>query len=100
MRNQIPDKFQHCFWDTNWEELDIAEDKDFIITRLYTHGGMPGIRWVHQSYTDDEVKEAAKHRRALNPIVANYLQKKYHLKRSEMAYYRMESAGGREMWSY
>ncbi|MCD8230830.1 MAG: hypothetical protein LUD14_03240 [Clostridiales bacterium] len=99
MKNQIPDEFKHCFWDTKWDELDINDNKDFIITRLYTHEGMPGIRWVTQQFTDDEIKEAAKHRRALNPIVANYLQKKYHIERSEMAYYRVKNEAGKE-WTY
>ncbi len=89
-----------CFWDTDISRLDIEKDKDFIITRLYTKGGMRGINFVHHIYADDDVIHAAKVRRDLNPIVANYLSKKYNIRRSDMAYYRMEDMGGRTLWNH
>ncbi len=95
---KIPEEFRVCFWDSDFEHLDIEKNKLFIISRLYVKGGWPGIKWVHQIYTDEEIAEAARRRRALNPIVANYLRKKYGLRKEEMAYYRMEALGGRELW--
>ncbi len=89
-----------CFWDTDISRLDIEKNKDFIITRLYTKGGMRGINFVHRIYADDDVIHAAKVRRDLNPIVANYLSKKYGIRRSDMAYYRMEDMGGRTLWNH
>lgn len=97
---KIPEKFRPCFWDADFDKLDLKKNKDFIITRLYVKGGLSGIDWVHDQYSDEEIQDAAKRRRALNPIVANYLRNKYHLKKQDMAYYRMAQSGGRELWDY
>ena len=97
---KVPEKFRPCFWDTDFDALDIEQNRNFIITRLYVKGGISGIDWVHRQYSDCEIMDAAKKRRALNPIVANYLRKKYHLEKEEMAYYRMEMSGGRESWKF
>lgn len=86
---QLPEEFRSCFWDTDFEKLDIRKNRLFIISRLYTKGGFPGIFWVHDTYSDQDVIDAAKTRRDLNPIVANYLCEKYGLKREEMKYYQM-----------
>ncbi|MCD8014202.1 MAG: hypothetical protein LUG99_13690 [Lachnospiraceae bacterium] len=97
---KVPERFRSCFWDSDFDDLDIEKNKDFIITRLYVKGGLSGIDWVHLHYSDSEIEEAAKKRRALNPIVANYLRKKYNLAKEDMAYYRMSSMGGTDLWNY
>ncbi len=96
----IPENLRLCFWDTDIDRLDMEENKDYIISRLYTKGGMRGIAFVHEAYADDEVIHAAKTRRDLNPIVANYLSKKYGIPREDMAYYRMVDRGGRTLWDH
>lgn len=88
---QLPEEFRSCFWDTDFEKLDIQKNKLFIISRLYTKGGFPGIFWVHDTYPDQDVIDAAKIRRDLNPIVANYLRKKYGLRKEDMMYYQMQN---------
>lgn len=88
--SQIPEEFRHCFWDTDFDKLDLQANKNFIISRLYTHGGISGILWVHDTFTDNEVIDAARKRRDLNPIVANYLREKYSLDKEDMMYYRTQ----------
>lgn len=98
--SKIPEEFRGCFWDVEFNDLDIEEDKYFIISRLYVKGDLCALKWVHETYSDDDIKETAKNRRALDPIVANYLRKKYGLQKEEMAYYKMEAVGGKELWPY
>lgn len=88
---QLPEKFRSCFWDTDFEHLDIVENRAFIISRLYTKGGFPGIFWVDETYSSQDIIYAAKTRRDLDPIVANYLRKKYNLKKDEMNFYCMQN---------
>lgn len=88
---QLPEKFRPCFWDSDFEHLDIVENRAFIISRLYTKGGFSGIFWIDETYSDQDIIYAAKTRRDLDPIVANYLRKKYHLEKSEMNYYHMQN---------
>ena len=96
----IPSKFQIYFWDADINNLDIDENKYYIIARLYTKGNFDAIEWVHQTYTEKDIEETARKRRALDPIVANYLRQKYSLQKEEMAYYRTEEMGGHMLWAY
>ncbi len=63
-------------------------------------GGWADIMYVNASFSDEQIIHAAIHRRDLNAIVANYLQKKYNLNREDMGYYRVEKVRGHEIWPY
>jgi len=89
--NRIPEEFRPAFWDTDFEKLDPEINKNFIITRMYTKGGIRAIRWVEDTYTYDEIRTAAMKRRDLNPIVANFLSSRFKIARKDMNYYRMGS---------
>lgn len=86
---KIPKKFEPCFWDTDFEKLDTEENKYYIISRLYNKGGISGITWVEDNYSIEDITEAVKLRRDFHPIVANYLRKKYGLRKDQMNYYKM-----------
>lgn len=88
--NKLPEKFKPFFWDTVFEKLDMKENSAYIISRLYNKGGFPGIFWVDNNFTDDEIINAIKTRRDFDPIVANYLRYKYGIEKNEMNYYRMK----------
>lgn len=85
---KLPQNLKSFFWDSNFEDLDIYTHRIYIISRLYVYGDLYEIKWIHQTYTDDEIKETALKSRNLDPIVANYLMQKYKLNRNDMAYYR------------
>lgn len=99
-KTRLPEKFSTLFWDTDFNQLDLEKNKYYIIARLYTKGDFDAINWVHQTYTEKDIEETARKRRALDPIVANYLRLKYNLKREEMAYYQAEKQGAHERWRY
>lgn len=84
----IPKEYKKYFWDTDFDNLDLMKNKNYIIARLYCYGDILEIKWIHNTYSQEEIKEVAKKSRNLNPIVANYLKNKYHLKKEEMAYYK------------
>lgn len=86
---QLPEIFRACFWDTDFDRLDINNNSDFIISRLYMKGGFPGMFWVETTYSDSSIIHSAKIRRDLDPIVANYLKTKYDIPENEMSYYRL-----------
>ncbi len=98
--SSIPSKFKIYFWDADVDKLDLQDNKYYIIARLYTKGNFDAIDWVHQTYTEKDVEDTARQRRALDPIVANYLRQKYGLQKEEMAYYRAEELGGHDLWPY
>lgn len=86
-RQPLPSSLYPAFWDTDLKALDMEKNKNFIICRLYVKGGMEGMFFAERNYSYYEIREAAKKRRDLNPIVANYLRQLYHLKKEEMKYY-------------
>lgn len=86
---KIPEEFRGSFWDRNFEELDLDKETDFIIARLFTHAGFYGAEFVETTFEREDIIHAIKTRRDFNKIVANYLQKRYKLDRSEMAYYTL-----------
>lgn len=94
----MPDELKKYFWDTNFKELDIKNNKQYIISRLYCYGDLKAIKWIKDTYTFEEIKEVAKNSRNLKPLVANYLRQQYNLKKEEMAYYKATMAMNYEYW--
>ena len=94
----MPIEFKKYFWDTDFDKLDLKENRRYIIARLYCYGDLKAIRWLKNTYTDDEIKDVAINSRNLNPLVANYLRQQYNLKKEEMAYYKAIMAMNYEYW--
>ena len=85
---RVPRWLQYAFWDTDFDKLSVLQDRSYIIARCYTKGGVKAIKWVEENYTLDDISRAARTRRDLNPIVANFLCQKCGLTRDEMKYYQ------------
>ena len=94
----MPVELKKYFWDTDFEKLDLKRNRRFIITRLYCYGDLKAIRWVKNTYTEDEIKDVAVNSRNLNPLVANYLRQQYNLEKKDMAYYKAIMAMNYEYW--
>ena len=94
----MPIELKKYFWDTNFEKLDIKKNKGYIISRLYCYGDLKAIRWIKRTYSKSQIKEVAKNRRDLKPIVANYLRQQFNLKKEEMAYYKTIVSMNYEYW--
>lgn len=85
----IPDCFRGLFWDADFDLLDYIDNKDYVITRLLKKGGIRGMAWVFNTYTEAQIIDTACKSRNLDPILANYLMQKYKLNKEDMAYYRL-----------
>lgn len=94
----MPNELKKYFWDTEFEKLDINKNKSYIISRLYCYGDIKEINWLKSIYSNEEIKEVAKHSRNLKPVVANYLRQQFNLKKEEMAYYKVIEAMNYEYW--
>ena len=88
----MPTEFKKYFWDVEFEKLDLEKNKRYIISRLYCYGDLKAIRWIKQAYTKKDIEEVAKKSRNLTPLVANYLQQQFHLKKEQMMYYKTRKA--------
>ena len=95
----IPIEFKPYFWDVNFEELDISKHKRYIISRLYCYGDLKAIKWLNNTYSQEDIKDTAKNSKNLKPLVANYLRQQFKLKKEEMAYYITTKFMNYEYWS-
>lgn len=90
----LPRRFAPCFWDIDMTQLT-KENTAFAIARLYERGGIDGLRYVEETFTEKEIVEAALTRRDFSPVTANFLAQRYGLKKEKMAYCRY---GGGHDW--
>ena len=72
------------FWDTRIDALDRNANRCYIIARLLNLGGIPGLDWVEDNYSADEIADAVIHRRDLHPIVRNFMAERYHIPKERL----------------
>lgn len=54
---QLPQSFRTYFWDVKFEELEIKTHAHLIIKRLLDRGNLSDIRWLVQTYGNEEIKK-------------------------------------------
>ncbi|PIV12741.1 MAG: hypothetical protein COS47_00935 [Candidatus Nealsonbacteria bacterium CG03_land_8_20_14_0_80_36_12] len=55
--NKIPSEFQGILWSANVRELDLEEDKNYIIHQVLMYGSLEQIRWLFRTYKKEEIKK-------------------------------------------
>lgn len=78
------DRLNFLFWDTDIEKLDQDLNHRYIISRLLCKGGMDGLIWVTEHYSEDAIVDTVLHRRDMDPIVRNYMAQQYHIPKSSL----------------
>ncbi len=94
----IPSEFKPLFWDTQFEKLDLVEDKRYIIARLYNYGTLETVDWVNATYNKSDIEDTARNFRDLKPLVANYFRQQCDLEEEDMAYYRTMKNTSIDFW--
>ena len=84
----MPTEFKKYFWDTDFSKLDIKKNINYIISRLFCEGNLDAIRFIKNTYSENEIIKAIKETRNLNKVTANFLKNIYNLKEEDMQYYR------------
>lgn len=55
MKEKIPVKFKHLFWEYHLDDLDLGADKNLIIERITARGDIEELKWMFESYTKEEI---------------------------------------------
>ena len=76
----IPLSLKKYFWDVRIENVDIANHKDYIVSRLLEFGDEPAVNWLNSRYTTDEIAAVVRKSRSLSPKSRNYWRLKYDFK--------------------
>jgi hypothetical protein len=56
-----------AFWDTDMNQMDEKRHAPFIITRVFQYGLVDDLRQVIKTYTPNEIKEAFRSQRGIDP---------------------------------
>lgn len=54
---RVPKRLQAVLWSTDVGLLDFERDKNYIIHQILSYGRLEEIRWLFQTYTEDEIKK-------------------------------------------
>lgn len=60
VKQKIPKKMQWLFWSCRIEDLDLEEDKDYIISQVLNYGTWKDLKWLFKVYSEKEIKNVIK----------------------------------------
>jgi hypothetical protein len=52
----LPENLKGIMWSKNIDDVDLEEDKIYIIHQVLSFGDIEEIRWLFKNYTLDEIK--------------------------------------------
>ncbi len=82
--NRIPGWLEPYFWDVNIQDLDLKNNRIFIIERLLNDGNQAAVQWLFRTYSNQEIKEVVLKSKRLSLKTARCWQNYYHLEEEEM----------------
>lgn len=59
-KTKIPKKMQWLFWSYPVKELDLKQDKEYIITQALNYGTWEDLKWLFRTYSEQEIKKILK----------------------------------------
>ncbi|MGB3341206.1 MAG: hypothetical protein WBB37_06970 [bacterium] len=69
---QLPDFLKEYFWDTKFEELDIATHQIFILKRIMEHGNDRAVKWMRRHFQPKDLIKALCNYRGYSKRSANF----------------------------
>jgi len=54
---KLPNFLSSLFWDCSFEKLNPEQNRDFIVFRIITSGGLKAYRWMRSNIGDSEIRE-------------------------------------------
>ena len=79
----IPEEFRKFFWDVRIKDLNIKENKVFIIERLLNEGDEEAVFWLFRNYSSSEILNAVTKIRGLSLKTARCMQNYFDLKEED-----------------
>jgi hypothetical protein len=75
---------QYLFWDTPVESIDKKRNKRYIVERVVTRGFLQDFYLLTKMYSAEEIKEALRKSKELDPKTVNFCSYYFNLPKSEM----------------
>jgi len=54
----LPEFLRVQFWDVDFEKMDTRKDRDLIVARVTEYGTDDAVRWLRETYSNEEIAGA------------------------------------------
>ena len=54
---RVPSSLQHLFWSVRSEDLNLDEDRAYIVNQALAYGGIEELKWLFKTYPKKVIKE-------------------------------------------
>lgn len=81
---KIPEVFNIYFWDVDFNNLDIDLDYFFILERILKFGRAEAIKWLLDSFKDNQIIEVIKNSIRIDLKTATFWMYHFNLKEEEI----------------
>jgi len=75
---------KYLFWDTAIGNIDLQKNKRYIIERVVSRGFLQDFYMLTKLYSKEEIKEALRKSRELDPKTINFCSYYFNIPKSEM----------------
>ena len=75
---------QNLFWDSDLNSIDIKKNQRFIIERVLTRGFTEDFYMLLKIYTTEEIKNALRKSKELDPKTAHFCSVFFNIPKTEM----------------
>ena len=75
---------QNLFWDTPVENIDVAKHKRYVVERVLTRGFLEDVYVLIKIYSTEEIREALRKSKELDPKTINFCSNYFNMPKSEM----------------
>ena len=68
---RLPEFLSSLFWETDFSELRISENSEYIIERLIEYGDDRAITWLLSTFTREQIGSVVRASRRISPNTAS-----------------------------
>lgn len=68
----IPACLSKYFWDTDISQIDLHKNKKYLVSRILHMGDEEALKWLHQTYSNQELKKIVNTSRELSEKDKNF----------------------------
>lgn len=98
---ELPKFLKNYFWDTDFKEIGLKENKVYILKRILNYGDQRSVSWMFDNFKKSEIKNALSNFRGYSQKSANYWVLVLDLPRKEVLCLKKRSLGElRTFWPY
>jgi hypothetical protein len=67
INKKIPISIQRFFWDTDPRHIDLEENTNYVVSRIFEYGDFGAVRWVFKQYPQQRIANILQHSRQVTP---------------------------------